>query len=54
MLSKIIPYEVSFCLFIFQKRGLDDITQFQDYPYRNDGRIIWDEIETFAREFVHM
>ena len=38
----------------FQGRGLADTFQFNDYPYRDDGKEIWNEIEMFASSLVSM
>ena len=51
VLTTVMWYD--YCL-LFQERGLADISQFGYYPYRDDGKEIWNEIERFASALVHM
>lgn len=35
-----------------KSRGVDDADLLPDYPYRDDGLLLWDSIGAFAREYV--
>lgn len=36
----------------FEQRGVDDVTKLPDYPYRDDGMLIWDAIHQWAENYI--
>lgn len=38
----------------FELRGVDDVTQFPDYPYRDDGLLIWQAIYEWVSDYLSL
>ena len=36
----------------FKQRGVDDVTKLPDYPYRDDGILIWDAIHQWVENYI--
>ena len=36
----------------FEQRGLDDVTKLPDYPYRDDGMLIWNAIHQWVDSYI--
>ncbi|XP_028399186.1 arachidonate 5-lipoxygenase-like isoform X2 [Dendronephthya gigantea] len=39
---------------IFQKRGVDDTEKLPYFPYRDDGYLIWQQIQNYVEEYVSL
>lgn len=36
----------------FEQRGVDDVTKLPDYPYRDDGMLVWDAIHQWVDSYI--
>lgn len=39
---------------MLQRRGVDDLKKLPYFPYRDDGTVIWNVIQEFAKDYVNM
>lgn len=38
----------------FQKRGVDDQEKLPYFPYRDDGYLIWKQLQSYVQEYVSL